>query len=492
MAADMLRQLEAASRSDVNPFRKGASGELVSMLGPRFPEAAVLSGATFPFDGEGWVSGEALRAAAECALKRGAGLVELQPRGNLAFVPGLRSGQEHARAGRGARPGACSPVSLCPFWGPCLGREQDGLDTFRGIFAVVAREGREGFRTGLAGCARDCRRVIERSDLAALPEGPGGGISVWVGGRHRPFRPPVTPLAWRLFPAEYPGDLADFILKVQDLHGSEARRAESFPELAARLGLARIEELLGIAGPARTDAQEASPEPEAAGNQASEAAGLAAPEGGAAEIVPPGAAQPAEGGPEDEAPAEPAARLPAPEAIGPRAAADDPGDYPGNGIFAPLAVSPPDATETECAHETWSPAGPEVHVSGPGTAEPQAEPVPEAAGDWAAGNSAAFAETTAHVSDPESAEPRAEPVIPAEPAAFAASPEVAEPGAEPVIPAEPAAFAASPEAAEPGAEPVPEAAGDGATENSGAFAETAAHVSDLEAVEPWAESAAHV
>ncbi|MDR1041585.1 MAG: hypothetical protein LBR80_15780 [Deltaproteobacteria bacterium] len=250
VAAALFRQLEAASRADVNPFRRGPGRELVSVLGARFPEAAVLSSAAFPFDGEGWVSGEALRAAAECALKRGAGLVELQPSGNLAWVPGLRpdppaSASPPARHGQVGAP----PVSLCPFWGPCLGREQGALGTFRGLFAILARDGRPGFRTGLAGCARDCRRVIERSDLAALPEGPQGGLSVWIGGRHGPFRPLVTPIPWRIFPAEYPGDLADFIFKVQDLHDTFARRGETFPELTARLGLPKAERLLGIARP---------------------------------------------------------------------------------------------------------------------------------------------------------------------------------------------------------------------------------------------------
>ncbi|MDR1036957.1 MAG: hypothetical protein LBT40_10410, partial [Deltaproteobacteria bacterium] len=260
VAADLLRQLEAASRTDTNPYRKGSGGELISLLGARFPEAALLAAQTFPFDGEGWMSGEALRHLAECALKRGAGLVELQPRGNLAFVPGTKPGLDSPRLDRHARPGAFAPVSLCPFWGPCLGREQAGMDTFRGIYAVIAREGREAFRTGLAGCARDCRRVIERSDLAALPEGRGGGISVWLGGRHRPFRPPVTPLAWRLFPAEFPGDLADFVLKVQDIHESRAQRGESFPEMTARMGLAAVEKLLGISPQSMTSAPEPGPE----------------------------------------------------------------------------------------------------------------------------------------------------------------------------------------------------------------------------------------
>ncbi|MDR1313010.1 MAG: hypothetical protein LBQ12_04770 [Deltaproteobacteria bacterium] len=256
VAADLFRQLEESSRTDANPFVRGAGGELVSSLGARFPEAALLSSATFPFDGEGWVSGEALRAAAECALKRGAGLIELQPRGNLAWVPGLKP--DHGGSLPGARPGPARPhVSLCPFWGPCLGREQPSQQTFRGIYAVLARESKDGFRTGLAGCARDCRRVIERSDLASLPESSGGGISVWVGGRHRPFRPPVTPAPWRLFPAEYPGDLADFILKVQDLHEDRALRGETFPEMASRMGLAEVEALLGIA------ARAASPPPKA-------------------------------------------------------------------------------------------------------------------------------------------------------------------------------------------------------------------------------------
>lgn len=248
VAAALFRQMESASRADANPFRRGAAGELVSLLGARFPEAAVLGSLSVPFDGEGWISAAALGEIAETAERHGAGLVELQPRDNRAFIPGTASDPSQGRrpAPRASsRPWTRATVSLCPFWGPCLGREARRTSVFRDLFAVLAREGREGFATGLAGCARDCRRVVERSDLAALPEGIGGDLSLWIGGRHRPFRRPVTPVPWRIFPADFPGDLADFVLKVQALSDSLARREETFPELAARLGLDRVEDFLG-------------------------------------------------------------------------------------------------------------------------------------------------------------------------------------------------------------------------------------------------------
>jgi hypothetical protein len=250
VAAALFRQLRFCSRTDQNPFRKGSGGELVSALGARFPEAALLGSSSVPFDGEGWISGDALGLIAAAAQNRGAGLVELQPRGNLAFVFGTAPGAFPETPFRnGAKSGFRAPVSLCPFWGPCLGREGGRLELFRELFAVLAREGLEGFLTGLAGCARDCRRVIERSDLAALPDASGRALTVWTGARHRPFRPPVTPAPWRVFPAEYPGDVADFVFKVQDLHASRALRGETFPELARRLGLPRTEGLLGIREP---------------------------------------------------------------------------------------------------------------------------------------------------------------------------------------------------------------------------------------------------
>ena len=112
------------------------------------------------------------------------------------------------------------------------------------LAAALAPELYDGFRVEIAGCPLDCRYGAARADLALVLDARCAWFVIWLGGRHRPFLPPVAPKAWFRRELSDVRGLLELVFKIHDLWGRLAMDAETLPELAVRAGLERLERLL--------------------------------------------------------------------------------------------------------------------------------------------------------------------------------------------------------------------------------------------------------
>ena len=132
----------------------------------------------------------------------------------------------------------------CPLWGPCLGRRGYLGDALADLAADLAPELYDSFRVEISGCPLDCRHAAARADLALVLDARATWFVIWLGGRHRSFFPAVTPKAWLRREMAGVRELLDLVFKVHDFWGGMAMGDETFPELAARIGLERLERFL--------------------------------------------------------------------------------------------------------------------------------------------------------------------------------------------------------------------------------------------------------
>jgi hypothetical protein len=242
LADELAAQLARAGPLDANPYRRGRGNELISLMGHLFPRAARLALGSLPLGGDGWIPADLLGRLAEISERRGSGLMGLHPQGNVALLLGLdpseASGPFAGPLWRGTQgpQGPASPLESCPLWGPCLGEEAGSLPRISGLRAALGEGIDPSLSCAVAGCPRDCRMLAERADLLVLLEPPGPGLSLWLGGRHRPFRPQPLPRPWRSFPGGDEAELSRFALWAQDLFLGLRQPRETLPELASRLG----------------------------------------------------------------------------------------------------------------------------------------------------------------------------------------------------------------------------------------------------------------
>jgi hypothetical protein len=244
-----MAHMRTAAELDINPWRAGYGGELVSRLSALHPQAGRLLVYELHLAQDGWLSADSLLALAEAAENSRAQLVEISgpdKRARLtALAPRAKELPVQTLGKVGLRP-ASEPAGpgLCPLWGPCLGRRGYLGEAMSDLASRLAPELDDGFRVELAGCPLDCRFAAERGDLALVLDKAAAWFVVWLGGRHRPFLPLVSPKPWlRREVADVRG-LLDLVFMIHDLWGRLAMGRETLPELAARMGLERLAKLL--------------------------------------------------------------------------------------------------------------------------------------------------------------------------------------------------------------------------------------------------------
>ncbi|MDR2198009.1 MAG: hypothetical protein LBR53_00840 [Deltaproteobacteria bacterium] len=250
MERALFGQLKRSRERDGNPYRRGYKKELINSLGALFPRVSRIELLSLPLDGRGWLGGDSLYRWAETAERRGSGLLELQVPENQVLLLGL----DPAESGRlwpapaapfEGRPEG-SPLSACPLWGPCLGERADLQDLVLELLGELAPDWDDGLRVFLAGCPRDCRRLIETADLLIAVEDRKSGFSLHLGGRRRPFRPLILPRPWKIFPPEKRRELAAQVSRIRDRFPEKRLADETLPEAAARLGERRFERLFAL------------------------------------------------------------------------------------------------------------------------------------------------------------------------------------------------------------------------------------------------------
>jgi dissimilatory sulfite reductase (desulfoviridin) alpha/beta subunit len=233
--------MRLAALKDLNPFRVGYNNELFSTLSADFPEIFRLVQQTLPLDGEGWISGDTLYLLADLADKEGSGLLELQAPEKqallLGFTPKGRDNLWNSPIHKGnfkKNPN----LEMCPFWGPCLGQKFRHFSLITELSEEIQSFLSGPLKISVTGCPQDCRFSLERVDLAILLDDENEAFEIWIGGRHRPFFPAVTPEKWGIIPWTEPLDVVDLTLQICDLYSNLEGLTcnETFPEATQRLG----------------------------------------------------------------------------------------------------------------------------------------------------------------------------------------------------------------------------------------------------------------
>jgi hypothetical protein len=245
----LLEHLQTAARLDINPWRVAYGGELVSRLSALHPLAGRLANHEIALTVDGWLSADGLLALAEVAESLKARMVELSGpdlTARLSVLAPEALEVPWTALGRVGLAPADSPPGpgRCPLWGPCLGRRAYLSEALADLAADLAPELGDGFRVEIAGCPLDCREAAARADLALVLDAGASGVVIWLGGRHRPFQPPVTPRPWLWREMSDVRGLLDLVFGVHDLWGRVAMAPETLPELAVRAGLERLERLV--------------------------------------------------------------------------------------------------------------------------------------------------------------------------------------------------------------------------------------------------------
>ena len=237
-AEALFRQLKRSRRLDLNPYRRGFKNEILSLSGSLYPEAMRLSVLTLPFDGDGWMSGDVLIQIADLAEKHGFGICGLHPSENQALIPvGSPAGSDHLvnRFQDEQSRKKNRFLNICSLWGPCLGENAGFLELLEAAASELKDDVGSDFRVSLSACPRDCRRLIERSDLMALADEGGSHFSLWLGGRRRPFRELILPRPLKSFASGEPRLMTDFIFRIQDRFREMREGKETLPEALGRL-----------------------------------------------------------------------------------------------------------------------------------------------------------------------------------------------------------------------------------------------------------------
>jgi hypothetical protein len=104
----------------------------------------------------------------------------------------------------------------------------------------------DDFRLELMACNKDCQYAIAMSDLAIILDDDTSFFSIWIGGRHRPFRGQITPRHWTLSKISEPQDLLKKVCHIHDAWDSLAMDDETLPELMVRMGAGRFERYLAL------------------------------------------------------------------------------------------------------------------------------------------------------------------------------------------------------------------------------------------------------
>jgi hypothetical protein len=238
----LLKQLEVASQKDLNPYSKGADGELISSLGASFPEVAYLKGKTVPLEGDGWLSGDFLHFHAELSLREGTGLLELEASDNRLYLLGLSPDSSFWKNFSSKSRPEDRKAKSCSFWGQCLGQRLNYLPEVLEILSHLNPYFSGDFRLYLSACPKDCRYGLERSDLSLVLSEDGESFSLWSGGRHRPFRKAIPPKVLVRFPKEPRKDFLSAIVKIHDFYSDERKDKESLPEFLQRYGADKLKE----------------------------------------------------------------------------------------------------------------------------------------------------------------------------------------------------------------------------------------------------------
>ncbi|MDR2142701.1 MAG: hypothetical protein LBR11_13145 [Deltaproteobacteria bacterium] len=236
--------LRVAAERDLNPFRRGYQNQLISLLAPLFPEMDRLGSLSLNWSENGWLQADNLYQIAELSEKFGPGLCFIQSPGGQALLPALDPDRTDElwdslpRVGaRRLTPQTMAGPSRCPLWGPCLGQRVNYADLLAELAQELAKELDDSFRVELAGCPRDCRMAMERSDVGLILDEGGRSLQVWLGGRHRFGRDPISPEYFRVFELAEAWPMLDLVFRIHD-HWFTHRlpEDETLPELAKRLG----------------------------------------------------------------------------------------------------------------------------------------------------------------------------------------------------------------------------------------------------------------
>ncbi|MDR3204560.1 MAG: hypothetical protein LBV23_07425, partial [Deltaproteobacteria bacterium] len=193
--------MEKAANSDLNPWVTDFDGILFSKLSRFFPDLAPLKAFELTINGNGWLTADGLYLISELAEDNGAELIEFLSPDNGIRLIGLKKEEAtlplKALARSGLRPAnGQTNLGLCSFWGPCLGRRSHVAEALEELAAELAPELNDEFTVKIDGCQIDCRQAAVYSDLALIVEVNTSDFVVWLGGRHRPFREPITPSPW--------------------------------------------------------------------------------------------------------------------------------------------------------------------------------------------------------------------------------------------------------------------------------------------------------
>jgi hypothetical protein len=238
----LQRQLIMASLKDMNPYRRGEDGEIISILGANFPEISYLKGKELNFEGDGWLTGDFLYKIAELSDKEGIGIVELLATENAAFLMGLNPLSALTKNNLSPVIQEKPWITTCSFWGPCFGQKLFMLPRVLNLTDQLKSLLSQGLLVHISACPRDCRYGMERCDIGLCISRDGKEYKLWLGGHHLPFSPPVTPFIWKSFPLENEKEITHLIEKTQYFYEDNKKSEETLPELIYRQGLSALNE----------------------------------------------------------------------------------------------------------------------------------------------------------------------------------------------------------------------------------------------------------
>lgn len=251
-AETSLREhLASARERDLNPWIRGYDGELVSRLVVLHPEIGRSVAQEIALQNDGWMTADGLYHIAELAETKGAGLVEFSGLDRIARLLAVDPDSKDLpwqglkRSGL-SRPDSGSGIGLCPIWGPCNGHKRFLAEFLLDLAGQLEPECPGDFKIELMACDKDCQSGIAKSDLAVILDSESSFFSVWIGGRHRPFRNKIHPRHWMVAGLEELDVLLRCVFSMHDAWSYLAMGKETLPELASRLGLYNFSHYLDI------------------------------------------------------------------------------------------------------------------------------------------------------------------------------------------------------------------------------------------------------
>jgi dissimilatory sulfite reductase (desulfoviridin) alpha/beta subunit len=243
--------LALARNMDLNPWFRGHDGEMLSWLTASKPDVGRQVNKEIAIQRDGWMTAEALFHIADMAESKGPGLVEFSGLNRMARLLALDPDADDLpwkgleRSGL-AQPESQSKIGLCPFWGPCDGHKRYLSDALLDIAYQLEPEFHDDFQLEILACDRDCQYAAAMADLAVMVDNNKSLFSIWLGGRHRPFRGQISPNGWMTIKISDPNELLTRISSIHDTWDCLARNRETLPELITRIGMRTFENHMAL------------------------------------------------------------------------------------------------------------------------------------------------------------------------------------------------------------------------------------------------------